>query len=93
VVAVGVVVGVVVAVGVAVGVVVAVVVAVEGRPEMSPAEVSALRERFDRLDSFIAEDRLVRHAWGDGQERACLLLTLAPEVGATGVVCEPEEEP
>ena len=43
-------------------------------------------ERFDRLDSFIAEDRLVRHAWGDGQERACLLLALAPEVGTEGVV-------
>ena len=43
-------------------------------------------ERFDRLDTFIAEDRLVRKAWGDGQERACLLLALAPEVETVGVV-------
>ncbi len=45
-----------------------------------------LNERFDRLDCFIAEDRLVRKTWGDGQERACLLLALAPEVGAEGAV-------
>lgn len=43
-------------------------------------------ERFDRLDTFIAEDRLVRKAWGDGQERACLLLALAPEVETVGVI-------
>jgi hypothetical protein len=45
-----------------------------------------LNERFNRLDTFIAEDRLVRRMWGDGQERACLLLALAPEVGAEGAV-------
>lgn len=45
-----------------------------------------LNERFDRLNTFITEDRLVRKAWGDGQERACLLLALAPEVGAEGLV-------
>jgi hypothetical protein len=45
-----------------------------------------LNERFNRLDTFITEDRLVRKAWGDGQERACLLLALAPEVGAKGAV-------
>ena len=43
-------------------------------------------ERFNRLDSFIAEGRLVRKTWGDGQERACLLLALAPEVGVNGAV-------
>jgi hypothetical protein len=45
-----------------------------------------LNERFNRLDTFIAEDRLVRRTWGDGQERACLLLALVPEVGADGAV-------
>ena len=45
-----------------------------------------INERFDRLDTFIAEDRLIRKAWGDGQERACLLLALAPEVGPRGDV-------
>jgi hypothetical protein len=45
-----------------------------------------INERFNRLDEFIAEDRLVRKKWGDGQERACLLLALAPEVGAEGAV-------
>jgi hypothetical protein len=37
--------------------------------------------RFDRLDRFIREDRVIRGEWGDGQERACLLLAIAPEVG------------
>jgi len=45
-----------------------------------------INERFDRLDSFIAEDRLLRNRWGDGQERACLLLALVPEVGEYGAV-------
>jgi hypothetical protein len=45
-----------------------------------------LNERFNRLDTFIAEGRLVRKWWGDGQDRACLLLALAPEVGANGNV-------
>lgn len=40
--------------------------------------------RFDRLDTFIREGRIVRNVWGDGQERACLLLALAPEVGSDG---------
>ena len=42
-----------------------------------------INERFDRLDRFIAEGRLVRNEWGDGQERACLLLAIAPEVGGS----------
>jgi hypothetical protein len=46
----------------------------------------SINERFDRLDTFITENRLVRNEWGDGQERACLLLALAPEVGAYGFV-------
>ena len=40
--------------------------------------------RFDRLDTYIAEDRILRGAWFDadgGRERACLLVALAPEVG------------
>ncbi len=45
-----------------------------------------LNERFNRLDEFIAEDRLVRKMWGDGQARACLLLAIAPEVGVNGAV-------
>jgi hypothetical protein len=38
-------------------------------------------QRFDNLNKFIKENRLVRNEWGDGKERACLLLALAPEVG------------
>jgi hypothetical protein len=45
-----------------------------------------INERFNRLDTFIAEDRLIRKAWGDGQECACLLLALAPEIGTSGAV-------
>jgi hypothetical protein len=45
-----------------------------------------INERFDRLDSFITEDRLLRNQWGDGEERACLLLAISPEVGAEGFV-------
>lgn len=41
--------------------------------------------RFDRLDQFIAENRILRFCWSDideaGRERACLLVALAPEVG------------
>ena len=41
--------------------------------------------RFDRLDAYIAEGRILRRKWRDtdpdGRERACLLLALAPEVG------------
>jgi hypothetical protein len=46
-------------------------------------------DRFDRLDAFIARGALVRHEWGDGQERACLLLAIAPEVGAGNVAACP----
>ena len=46
-------------------------------------------QRFDRLDQFIAEGRVLRFRWADtdadGRERACLLVALAPEVGQ-GVV-------
>ena len=45
-----------------------------------------INERFNRLNTFITEGRLVRNEWGDGQERACLLLALAPEVGTDGVM-------
>jgi hypothetical protein len=42
-------------------------------------------ERCDRLDLFIAENRLIRKDWGytdsKGRELACLLAALAPEVG------------
>jgi hypothetical protein len=44
-----------------------------------------ITERFDRLDEFIAGNRLVRKSWGDGEDRACLLLALAPEIGTEGV--------
>jgi hypothetical protein len=44
-------------------------------------------ERLRRLDTMIAEGRIIRDAWvGDnddaGRERACLLVALSPEVGA-----------
>jgi hypothetical protein len=48
-----------------------------------------IASRFDRLDAFIAHGALVRHEWGDGQERACLLLAIAPEVGAGNVAACP----
>lgn len=41
-------------------------------------------ERFDQLDRFLAEGRVVHDEWGDGQARVCLLLALAPEVGPEG---------
>lgn len=47
-------------------------------------------ERFDRLDAYIAENRVLRSRWSDldadGRERVCLLVALAPEVGARGDV-------
>ena len=53
-----------------------------------------LQERLNRLDAFIAEDRIIRGKWTDGgggagQERACLLATLSPETGEqeTASVC------
>ena len=43
-----------------------------------------LKQRFDRLDSMIAEGRLLRKQWTEsgeeGKERACLLAALSPEV-------------
>ena len=45
--------------------------------------------RFDRLDRFIAEGRIIRGSWGDGKERACLLLALAPEVGSGNIAACP----
>ena len=39
-------------------------------------------ERIDRLDTMIAEGRLVRDAWTEGHDRACLLAALSPEAGA-----------
>jgi hypothetical protein len=41
-------------------------------------------ERWERLDRMIEEGRIVRREWGDGVERACLLLAVAPEVGPDG---------
>lgn len=38
-------------------------------------------ERFDRLDTMIREGRVIRKAWSEGQERACLLAALSPEAG------------
>jgi hypothetical protein len=38
-------------------------------------------ERIDRLDTMIREDRLIRHAWTEGHDRACLLAALSPEAG------------
>jgi hypothetical protein len=47
------------------------------RPYMNHAE------RCDRLDQFIAEDRLIRNRWSfippSGKEFACLLIALVPE--------------
>ena len=37
---------------------------------------------FDRLDMYIAENRLIRQKWTDGHDRACLLAALSPECGA-----------
>lgn len=41
--------------------------------------METLADRCDRLDKMIRENRIVRHKWGDGKERACLLLALVPE--------------
>ena len=38
-------------------------------------------ERLDRLDIMIRENRVIRRAWTEGHERACLLATLSPEAG------------
>lgn len=45
-------------------------------------------DRLNRLDTFIREGRILRKKWRDidshGRERACFLVALVPEVGATG---------
>jgi hypothetical protein len=46
-----------------------------------------MTERCDRLDAMIAENRLVRERWTDGQDRACLLAALSPESGNAGKAC------
>ena len=49
-----------------------------------------LHERFNRLDLFIAEKRLIRKAWtGENNQTACLLAALSPETGEqeTAAVC------
>jgi hypothetical protein len=43
-------------------------------------------ERFQRLKLFIDEGRIIRKNWGNGQDQACLLLALAPEVGEHGQI-------
>jgi hypothetical protein len=43
-----------------------------------------MEERVARLDTMIAEDRIVRQQWTDGHERACLLAALSPEAGRAG---------
>ena len=43
-----------------------------------------MEERVARLDTMIAEGRIVRQQWTDGHERACLLAALSPEAGRAG---------
>jgi len=43
-----------------------------------------IEERFDLLDASIERNLVIRHAWRQGENRACLLLTLAPEVEVEG---------
>jgi hypothetical protein len=52
-------------------------------------------ERIDRLDTMIAEGRLIRRAWTAGHDRACLLAALSPEAGAaqTAAACPAELMP
>ena len=54
---------------------------------MNP-DANMTQHRFDRLDQYIAEGRVLRRKWADtdvdGRERACLLVALAPEVGSMG---------
>jgi hypothetical protein len=40
-----------------------------------------MSERVDRLEQFQREGKLIRKDWGDGKERACLLVAMVPEVG------------
>ena len=41
-------------------------------------------ERVDNLDRMIEEGRVIRGAWREGRERACLLAALSPEAGLAG---------
>ena len=44
-----------------------------------------LAERFGRLETMLAEGRVIRNNWTDtdaGRERACLLAAISPEVGS-----------
>jgi hypothetical protein len=41
-----------------------------------------MSERTDRLDAMLREGRIIRHAWTEGHDRACLLAALSPEAGA-----------
>jgi hypothetical protein len=40
-----------------------------------------LVERVARLNKMVADNRILRGAWTDGHERACLLAALSPEAG------------
>ena len=53
--------------------------------------ITDMQERVARLDTMIAEDRVIRHEWTDGRERACLLAALSPEAGKAGNVAEGED--
>jgi|HubBroStandDraft_3_1064219.scaffolds.fasta_scaffold03437_3 hypothetical protein len=44
-------------------------------------DMNDMTSRVDRLERMQRDGRLLRSAWGDGVERACLLTALAPEVG------------
>jgi hypothetical protein len=46
--------------------------------------METIQERFDRLDAMIAKGNVIRNAWTQGQERACLLAALSPEAGEQG---------
>lgn len=52
-------------------------------------------ERLDRLETMIRENRIIRGAWTEGQDRACLLAALSPEAGAkqTAHACPAEVMP
>jgi hypothetical protein len=50
---------------------------------LTPKEKNMINsERTDRLDTMLREGRLIRHAWTEGHDRACLLAALSPEAGA-----------
>jgi hypothetical protein len=57
--------------------------------------VSAALSPADRLDKYIAEDRLIRGQWDDGKNRASLLAALAPTCGSaeSAAVCPAEIMP